>query len=133
MEWSLAFDIRMATERSLFDFAQLRIGLCSGFGGGQRLVNLLGGSRATSLLLLSEVLAADEAQRIGLVHRLAESADTLDAQVNELIQKWEALPPEAVAAQKCILAGCSAQQANDEFRKIWKNPHHAEILRRYRS
>ena len=56
-----ACDLRVAGEQTHFSFAQVRNGLTTGWGGTTRLVQLIGLSRATELLLSGRVFAAQEA------------------------------------------------------------------------
>ena len=73
-ELALAGDIRLATERSYFEFKQLRAGLATGYGSARRLVDLIGLARSERLLYFCEKISAAEAAQLGLVHRLADSS-----------------------------------------------------------
>ena len=65
-----ACDLRLASETARFSFAQVRVGLVSGWGGTARLINLIGQSRAMEILLTARIFDAAEAQRLGLIHRV---------------------------------------------------------------
>jgi enoyl-CoA hydratase/carnithine racemase len=75
LDLALAFDFRFATPRSRFAHPGSRIGIVTGFGGTSRWRKVLSRPAANQLFLANRVLAADEALRVGLVDRVAESHD----------------------------------------------------------
>ena len=83
LELALACDVRIAAATSTFALPHIRRGLIPRDGGTQRLPRLVGKAKALELLLLGERIDAQEAMRIGLVHRvvppraLAETAMSL--------------------------------------------------------
>jgi len=70
--------------------------------GPARLVSLCGLATAKYLLLSSRTVGADEALRLGLVNRVAPTANTEEATL-ELAASVAAHPPEAVARLKRML------------------------------
>jgi methylglutaconyl-CoA hydratase len=70
--------------------------------GPARLVTLCGLATAKYLLLTSRPVSADEALRMGLVHRVAPAAATEDAALG-LAAEVAGHPPEAVARLKAML------------------------------
>ncbi len=70
--------------------------------GPARLVTLCGLATAKYLLLTARNVSADEALRMGLVHRVAPAAATEDAAL-ELATEVAANPPEALARLKQML------------------------------
>jgi len=70
--------------------------------GPARLVTLCGLSTAKYLLLTSRNVTADEALRMGLIHRVAPAARTEEAAL-ELAAEVAAHPPESVARMKQML------------------------------
>jgi enoyl-CoA hydratase len=70
LELALACDIRIAAEDASFAMTGLAAGLTPLAGGSQRLPRMIGRARATSMLLLGDVLDAEQAQRAGLVSRV---------------------------------------------------------------
>ena len=130
-----ACDLRIAVEGTLFSFAQVRNGLTTGWGGTTRLVQLVGLSRASELLLSGRVFDAQEALQIGLAHRLIpRGGDVLHAArvwAEELAQ----LPARSQAALK-VLIYAAAQRPADEVQELetllfmaqWGSPDHLEAL-----
>jgi len=98
-EIAVACDLRVggANLRMRFPGAELGVPV-----GPARLVTLCGLSVAKYLLLTSQTVSADEALRMGLVHRVAPAAGTEDAAL-DLAADVAAHPPEAVAQLKQML------------------------------
>lgn len=100
---ALACDLRLAADSASFTTAFTRIGLTADSGLSWTLPRVVGLTRATELLLLSEVLDADRALADGLVHRVLPAAQ-LAAAAGELAQRLAAGPTVAYAAVKAALA-----------------------------
>jgi enoyl-CoA hydratase/carnithine racemase len=98
-EIAVACDLRVGGSnlRMRFPGAELRVPV-----GPARLVTLCGLAAAKYLLLTSRTVSADEALRLGLVHRVAPAAATEEAAV-ELATEVAAHPPEALARLKQML------------------------------
>ncbi len=84
-ELALCCDYRVMVEdgRSRIGQTESSLGIIPGAGGTQRLVRLIGRSKALPLLYESTRLSATEAEALGLVNR-AVAPDDLDAAVDEL-------------------------------------------------
>ena len=51
---------------------EIKLGLIPGYGGTQRLPRVIGEARAIEMIITGRTIDAEEAHRIGLVHRLIE-------------------------------------------------------------
>jgi len=70
LELALACHFRLCVPKARLGLPELTRGLLPGLGGIDRLVRLLGQAKALELIALGEMITADEAQRVGLVHRI---------------------------------------------------------------
>ncbi|WPZ33017.1 enoyl-CoA hydratase-related protein [Thalassobaculum sp. OXR-137] len=75
LEMALACTFRMAVPTAKMGLPEIKLGLIPGYGGTQRLPRLIGEGRALEMILTGRTVDAEEAHRIGLVNRLAETAD----------------------------------------------------------
>lgn len=71
-ELALACDLRVAAPSARFGQPEILLGIIPGGGGTQRLARLVGPARAKDLIYSGRQVGAEEAQRIGLVDRIAE-------------------------------------------------------------
>lgn len=83
---------------------EILAGLVPGFGGSQRLLRVVGPSRALEMLLGGELLTAERAAAAGLV----APADALWPEVMALAERLARRPPAAVAAMKRVVRGGAA-------------------------
>lgn len=87
---SLFADFRIATEDTIFRFPEVDVGTTILCGGYKLLVEAIGLSKAKELLLLGHSIKADEAEKIGLIHKVVKPnqlEDTIMNYVNELSAK----------------------------------------------
>ncbi len=94
-ELALACHLRIAADTAAFGQPEVKLGLIPGFGGTQRLPRLIGKGRALELLLSGREVAADEALRIGLVHRVVPAGELM-AEARAWALELAALPPLAL-------------------------------------
>ena len=107
-EIAIACDLRVAGGNLRLKFPGAELGVPV---GPARLVTLCGLSTAKYLLLTSRNVSADEALRMGLVHRVAPAARTEEAAI-ELATEVAGHPPEAVPASSgCCSAGTASSSA----------------------
>jgi enoyl-CoA hydratase len=72
LELALACDLRFAAPGSRFGLTQVKHGRLPSAGGSQRLGRAVGLPAATRLVLLSDVVSAEEAYQLQLVHRVQD-------------------------------------------------------------
>ncbi|MGD1835173.1 MAG: enoyl-CoA hydratase-related protein [Nitrososphaeraceae archaeon] len=69
-ELSMVCDIRIASENAKIGQPEVTIGIPPGWGGTQRLLRLVGPSKAKELIYTGKMISADEALKIGLVNKV---------------------------------------------------------------
>jgi len=94
-ELALACSIRIASKTAKMGQPEVKLGIIPGYGGTQRLARLCGKGATHELCLTGEMIAAEEAQRIGLVNRIYEPAELLPA-AEAMARKIIANAPVAV-------------------------------------
>ncbi|HEX5939052.1 MAG TPA: enoyl-CoA hydratase [Dehalococcoidia bacterium] len=102
MSFACACDLRVAADSARFTTAFTKIGLIPDGGLAYTLPRLVGFGRAVELVLLSEMIPADEALRIGLVNRVVP-ADELPVAARQVATQLAAGPTAAYGYAKQML------------------------------
>jgi enoyl-CoA hydratase/carnithine racemase len=103
-ELALACDMIVASESAEFGQPEILLGIIPGGGGTQRLARVMGKQRAMELVLTGRRIDAAEAERLGLVNKVAPAGEWLDAAL-ELAAVVAARPPLAVRfGKQAVLA-----------------------------
>ena len=76
-ELAMACHLRIAAENAKFGQPEPKLGLIPGYGGTQRLVQLIGKSKAFELLMTADMLDAAEALQLGLVNYVVTQEELL--------------------------------------------------------
>ena len=87
-ELAMSCHLRIASDAAKFGQPEVKLGICPGYGGTQRLPRLVGMGRALQLLMTGEIIDAAEAFRIGLVNRVVPGAEllgTADALLRQML------------------------------------------------
>ena len=99
LEIALAADIRVARKGAgKIGLPEVALGVLPGTGGTQRLARLLGKAKALELMVEGTVMDFEEAERIGLVNRVIEAADSA-AFLGEVLAYARRFVPPARAAK----------------------------------
>jgi enoyl-CoA hydratase len=72
LELALACTFRIAVATAKMGLPEIKLGLIPGYGGTQRLPRAVGEARALEMILCGRTVDAEEALRIGLVHRIVD-------------------------------------------------------------
>ena len=96
---ALACDLRVASDAARFTLAFVKIGLTPDSGSTWTLARTIGYGRALELALTGDLIDAERALEIGLVHRIVP-ADSLRDEVDSLAQELAKLPTRAIAETK---------------------------------
>jgi enoyl-CoA hydratase len=100
-ELAMSCHFRVASENAKFGQPEVNLGLIPGYGGTQRLVQLIGKGKAMELLLSAHMIDAAEAKQLGLVNYVT-TAETLLEHTKKILDIINSKAPLAVAA--CIKA-----------------------------
>jgi len=103
-ELALACDLRVAAAHAELGLTETSLAILPGAGGTQRLPRLIGKSRAKDLILTGRKLGASEAERIGLVNRVAEPGKLHECAL-ALAEAIASNGPVAVRAAKDAIDG----------------------------
>ncbi|MEL6673025.1 MAG: enoyl-CoA hydratase-related protein [Bacteroidota bacterium] len=77
-ELAMACHMRIASENARFGQPEVKLGLLPGYGGTQRLPQLIGKGRAIEYLITGNMIKADEALRWGLVNHITTRGELAD-------------------------------------------------------
>jgi enoyl-CoA hydratase len=68
LEYALACDLRIASEKARFGLPEINLGILPGGGGTQRLARIIGMTKAKELCLTGDMINAAQALELGLVN-----------------------------------------------------------------
>ncbi|HBY05250.1 MAG TPA: crotonase [Desulfotomaculum sp.] len=101
-ELALACDFRVASITAKFGQPEINLGIIPGNGGTQRLTRLIGMSKAKEMIMLGEIISAEQALQIGLVNQVV-GAEQLMSETVQLAKKLSQKAPVALSmAKRCI-------------------------------
>ncbi len=131
-EIALACDLRIVDEQVRLGFVQVKRGLIPGWGGGQRLLRLVGYAQALDLFLSGRLLHHDDLLALGLATRVVPTGQALEYAISYARQIVE-LDREAVRSLKVALqAGVSQpyeaalQTERALFPSLWVGEAHRQ-------
>ena len=87
LELALACHIRYSSENSLFGLPEVSLGLIPGYGGTQRLRNIVGLGNACEIIFSANYIKADRALSIGLVNKISASVVEDSVELSNKISK----------------------------------------------
>lgn len=115
LQLALACDFRIFAAGTEVGLLETRFGLLPDMGATVRLPRIVGESRARELILLGDVVGADEALRIGLANRIVADEE-LDAAAAELAARLAAQPPIAVRGARRAIDAAWHRDPDESFR-----------------
>ncbi|RPD40320.1 enoyl-CoA hydratase/isomerase family protein [Chitinophaga barathri] len=103
-ELAMACHFRVASDNAKFGQPEVNLGIIPGYGGTQRLVQLVGKGKALELMMTADMIGAEEARQLGLVNHVT-TPDALLDKTRELLKKIQGKAPLAIARViKCVNA-----------------------------
>ncbi|MFN8165745.1 MAG: enoyl-CoA hydratase-related protein [Bacteroidia bacterium] len=101
-ELAMSCHLRVASDNAKFGQPEVNLGLIPGYAGTQRLVQLIGKTKAMELLMTADMIGAAEALTLGLVNYVT-TPDQLLSKASELITKISSKGPRAIAGiVRCV-------------------------------
>jgi len=101
-EVALCCDMIVASAAARFGLPEVNLGLLPGGGGTQRLARAIGVRATKELVMTGRPMRPDEAERRGLVVRVADAEELMDAAL-ELAERLAAKAPLAVREAKRLI------------------------------
>jgi len=101
-EIALCCDFRIAAENAFLGLPEITLGIIPGGGGTQRLARLVGVGPAAELIFLGEMIRAERAEQVGLVHKVVP-LDQLEIEAKSLASKLMKRPAMALRAAKTAM------------------------------
>lgn len=136
-ELTLGCDFRIMAKGYQLGLPEVRVGILPGAGGTQRMTRLLGTAKALELMLLGNTVDADEAARIGLIHRAVEPERVLDEALM-LATELASRPRTSIAEiKRCILQGVqmpledALRFEQEAFNRTMRSDDAARLMRAY--
>ncbi len=109
LELAMACHIRIASENARLGLPEVTLGLIPGYGGTQRLTQLVGKGHAFEMIFTAEMITADRAEKIGLVNYVVPQENLLE-KANEILGKIKSKAPLAISsAIKAVNASFSKE------------------------
>jgi enoyl-CoA hydratase len=96
-ELAMSCHMRIASANAKFGQPEVNLGIVPGYGGTQRLTQLIGKGKALELLMTGDMVNAEEARQLGLVNHVVSTNDELIPRCTEIIDKIKAKAPIAIS------------------------------------
>lgn len=97
LELAMACHIRIASDNAKLGLPEVTLGLIPGYGGTQRLTQLVGKGRAIEMITTADMITAEKAAKIGLVNDVVPLAE-LVVKAEEILNKIKLRAPLAIAS-----------------------------------
>ncbi|HWJ29431.1 MAG TPA: enoyl-CoA hydratase-related protein, partial [Flavisolibacter sp.] len=111
-ELAMACHFRVASENAKFGQPEVNLGLIPGYGGTQRLVQLIGKGRAMEMLMTGNMIDAQTALQYGLVNHVVPSEELL-AKTRSILEVIIGKAP--IAISHCITAANAVYSSMDGY------------------
>lgn len=94
-ELAMACHLRIASENAKFGQPEVKLGIIPGYGGTQRLTQLIGKGKALELLMTADTIDASCAEKLGLVNDVVQTVELMDT-CRTLVKKITSMAPYAI-------------------------------------
>ena len=107
-ELAMACDFIIAAENAKFGQPEINLGVIAGMGGTQRLTRLVGKSKSMDMHLTGRFMAAEEAEKSGLVSRIVPQKKLME----------EVMAAAAKIAEKSAISTMAAKEAVNRAEEV---------------
>ena len=128
-----ACDFRVAASKAKIGFVQAKLNVSPGWGGGTRLVKLIGRTYALHLLISGSVIDANKALEYGLVNEIVTNDGAIFKHGQQWLVKHLAGNVDSIKALKTVVAKASDSDIESsliterkQFLQVWGTQSHAE-------
>lgn len=127
LELALACHVRIASENTKLGFPETTLGLIPGYGGTQRLPQLVGKGKAFELIFSAEMIGVDEALNLGLINQKTTLQELLP-KAEEMANRFNKNSGNGIknAIQAINLAGTS-KGYKKEIKNFGKGFNHSDF------
>ncbi len=94
-ELAMACHFRVASTNAKFGQPEVNLGLIPGYGGTQRMTQLIGKGKTMELMMTADMIGADEAKALGLVNHVVAPEELLQ-KAKDILQKIHTKAPIAL-------------------------------------
>lgn len=101
-EIAITTDLRVITKSAKLGYVHCRVGIVAAWGGGSRLVQLVGPSRAVELMSSGRLVGADEALSLGLVNQVIDDSNISLSETMDRAKDY--LKSHIIGAKSTIIA-----------------------------
>ena len=134
-ELTTACDFRVMSSRARVGFVQVRLNIAPGWGGGTRLVRLIGRTKALHLLVSGSLLDASKALEYGFANDIITESNDFVYQGQQWLLRNCVGNVDSINALKTIVAVASERdlesslkREREQFCKVWGSLSHREAV-----
>lgn len=134
-EIACACDFRAMSTSAMIGFVQSKLSVSPGWGGGSRLVEILGRTKALRLLASGAILKSDEAEKIGLADIVVLDGTSAVDEARTFLRTIAVECPAAAQAAKKVVVNASTHDVEtvlegerEIFKSVWGSPAHLQAL-----
>ncbi len=113
LELAMSAHIRVASDNAKMGLPEVSLGVIPGYGGTQRLVQLIGKGRANELMFTAGMISADDAHRMGLVNHVSTQAELLET-AKKIAVKISKNSPKAIS-HAIVAVNSGLKEGEDGF------------------
>ncbi len=97
LELAMACHIRIASDNAKMGLPEVSLGVIPGYGGTQRLAQLVGKGKAFEMIMTADMITTEDAYKWGLINHITTQENLL-AKCTEMATKIISLSPSAIAS-----------------------------------